>query len=103
MIAKACLDHPVISEIVSSYTSYEKWSKGRAVTYNNTNELLNPDSPYYRPEVIGLKTGSSSLAGDCIVSAAVIHGETYICVVMRSTEERRFQDSIDILEKIYSE
>lgn len=103
MIAKACLDQPVISEIVSSYTSYEKWSNGRAVTYNNTNELLNPDSPYYRPEVIGLKTGSSSLAGDCIVSAAVIEGETYICVVMRSTEERRFQDSIDILEKIYSE
>lgn len=103
MIAKACLDQPVISEIVSSYTSYEKWANGRAVTYNNTNELLNPDSPYYRPEVIGLKTGSSSLAGDCIVSAAVIEGETYICVVMHSTEERRFQDSIDILEKIYSE
>jgi len=100
IIAKACLDDPCISEIVASYSSYEKWSNGREVTYNNTNELLNPNSPYYRPEVIGLKTGTSSLGGACIVSAAVINGNTYICAVMGSTEDARFQDSIDIIDAI---
>lgn len=100
IIAKACLDNSVISEIVASDISYEKWPNGKEVTYNNSNELLNPDSPYYRPEVIGLKTGTSSLSGACVVSAAVIDGETYICVVMGSTKESRFQDSIDILDKI---
>ena len=100
IIAKACLENPVISEIVASYKSYEKWTNGREVTYNNSNELLNPNSPYYRPEVIGLKTGTSSRGGACIVSAAVIDGETYICVVMGSTKESRFQDCIDILDAI---
>lgn len=100
IIAKACLDNPIISEIVASYSSYEKWPNGREVTYSNSNELLDPNSPYYRPEVIGLKTGTSSLGGACIVSAAVIDGETYICVVMGSTKESRFQDSVDILDKI---
>lgn len=103
VIAKACLDDPYISEIVASYTSYERWPNGREVTYNNTNELLNPNSQYYRPEVIGLKTGTSSLGGACIVSAAVINGNTYICAVMGSTENDRFQDSIDIIDAIKSQ
>lgn len=100
IIAKACLENPIISEIVASNTSYERWPNGREVTYNNSNELLDPNSPYYRPEVIGLKTGTSSLGGACIVSAAVMDGEIYICVVMGSTKESRFQDSVDILDKI---
>ena len=100
VIAKACLDNPYISEIVASYSSYERWPNGREVTYNNTNELLNPNSQYYLPEVIGLKTGTSSLGGACIVSAAVINGNTYICAVMGSTEDGRFQDSINIYDAI---
>lgn len=103
IIAKACLDDPYISEIVASYSSYEKWPNGREVTYKNTNELLNPNSQYYRPEVIGLKTGTSSLGGACIISAALISGNTYICAVMGSTENDRFQDSIDIIEAIKSQ
>lgn len=102
IIAKACLDDPCISEIVASYSSYERWPNGREVTYNNTNELLNPNSQYYRPEVIGLKTGTSSRGGACIISAAVINGNTYICAVMGSTENDRFQDSIDIIDAIKS-
>lgn len=100
LIAKACLDNPIISQVVASYTSSERWANGRVVTFNNTNELLNPSSQWYRPEVIGLKTGNSSLAGACLVSAAVINGETYICVVMGSTENARFQNSIDIYDEI---
>lgn len=97
---KACLDDPYISEIISSYTSYPKWVGGREVTYNNSNELLNPNSQYYYPEVIGLKTEASTLAGNCLVSAAVINGETYICVMMGSTADDRFTDSITIYDKI---
>lgn len=100
IIAKACLENPCMAEIVASNTSSEKWANGREVTYNNTNELLNPSSPYYRSEVIGIKTGTSSLGGACVISAAVINGETYICVVMGSTEDARFQDSILIYDEI---
>lgn len=94
------MDDPYISEIVASYTLYQKWVSGREVTYNNSNELLNPNSQYYYPEAIGLKTGASTLAGNCLVSAAVINGETYICVMMGSTADDRFADSIAIYDKI---
>lgn len=103
VIAKACLDNPYIAEIVASYSSYERWPNGREVTYKNTNELLNPNSQYYRPEVIGLKTGSSNLGGACVVSAAVVNGNTYICAVMGSTENDRFKDSVDIIDAIKSQ
>ncbi len=100
IIAQACLDDPYISEIVANYKSYQKWVSGREVTYNNSNELLNPNSQYYYPEAIGLKTGASTLAGNCLVSAAVINGKTYICVMMGSTVDDRFTDSITIYDKI---
>lgn len=58
---------------------------------------------YYRPDVIGIKTGASGLAGSCIVSAAIINEETYICVVMGSTKDARFQDSITLYDKIESQ
>ncbi len=44
IIAKACLEIPCISDIVATYSSYERWPNGREVTYKNTNELLNPNS-----------------------------------------------------------
>lgn len=103
VLAKACLENPCIAEIVASYISYEKWVNDREVTYYNTNELLNPDSSYYYPEAIGIKTGTSDLAGASLVSAAVINGKTYISVVMgAATEDSRFQDSITIYDAIKS-
>lgn len=103
VLAKACLDNPCIAEIVASYISYEKWVNDREVTYYNTNALLNPDSSYYYPEAIGIKTGTSDLAGASLVSAAIINGKTYISVVMgAATEDSRFQDSITIYDAIKS-
>ena len=99
-IAKVCLENETISEIVSGYASSETWHNGREVTYYNTNELLNPNGGYYYPKAIGMKTGGSSAAGQCLVSAAVINGETYICVVMDSTGEGRFADSLAIYYEI---
>lgn len=63
---------------------------------NSTDKI----APASTAKVIGLKTGVSGLAGACIVSAAIINGETYICVVMGSTKDARFQDSIAIYDKI---
>ena len=101
IIAKECLENPCLSEIVGSYRSYEKWSNGREVTYYNTNKLLDPDSAFYYPETIGIKTGTSELSGESLVSAALINGKTYICVVMgAASNDSKFQDSITIFNAI---
>jgi len=99
-IARACLNSTCLSEIISSYSIYEKWQCGREVTYNNTNELLNPGSTFYYPEAIGLKTGNSSEAGACLVSAAEIGGKTYICVIMGASEESRFSDTVSLYNEL---
>ena len=103
MIADACLDNACIAQLIGTYRSYEKWTSGREVTYYNTNQLLDSSSPFYYPEAIGIKTGSTGLAGDCLVSAAEINGKTYICVVMgAATSDARYQDSIQIYDAIKS-
>lgn len=99
-IAKECLKNDILFEIMGSYKIYDTWINGREVTYLNTNDLLNPDSPYYYSNAIGLKTGTSRDAGSCLVSAAVINGQTYICVVMGGYEESRFMDSLTIFNEI---
>jgi D-alanyl-D-alanine carboxypeptidase (penicillin-binding protein 5/6) len=95
-IAKACLAHDVLAEIMGSHKMSDTWGDGREVAYTSTNELLNPDSRYYYPKAVGLKTGSTEDAGSCLVSAAYIDGQTYICVVMGSSAEIRFSDSLAV-------
>jgi D-alanyl-D-alanine carboxypeptidase (penicillin-binding protein 5/6) len=99
-IAKACLENDVLVEIMSSYKISDTLNGGRKVTYTSTNELLNPDSRYYYSKAIGLKTGSTGDAGSCLVSAAYIDGQTYICVVMGSSAEIRFADSLTVFGAI---
>ena len=41
---------------------------------------------------------TGTLGGRRIIKKAVINGNTYIRTVMGSTEEGRFQDSIDIID-----
>lgn len=101
VITKACLENPDLAEIMAKEKSYEKWTSGREVTYHNSNKLLDANSPFYYPEVIGIKTGTSGLAGASLISAAVINDKTYISVVMgASTEDQRFQDSMVIYDAI---
>lgn len=55
---------------------------------SSTNALINPiyGGGYTYPKAIGVKTGTTSAAGKCLVSAAVDRGETLICVVLGAEE-----------------
>ncbi len=55
-------------------------SEARHIT--NTNQLLIPGSPYYNPEVKGVKTGTSSGAGRCLVSNAFRNDKAVISVIL---------------------
>ena len=63
----------------------EKYEEKRYL--NSTNHLLNPTSPYYYADAIGVKTGYTSDAGSCLVSAAETEGVTYIAVVLGAESE----------------
>lgn len=102
-IAKAFWKSSVLRDISSSYRISDTWLSGQKITHNNSNQLINPDSPYYYEYATGLKTGKSVAAGCCLVSAAYIEDALYICVVMGSTEEGRWIDSLALYDAIGSE
>lgn len=97
-IAKAFWESDILRDIAGSYRISDTWLSGQKVTYNNSNELINPDSQYYYERAAGLKTGKSEAAGCCLVSAAYIDNELYLCVVMGSTEEGRWTDSLALYD-----
>jgi D-alanyl-D-alanine carboxypeptidase/glycopeptide antibiotics resistance protein len=100
-IAKAFIDSNTLKTIAGSYRISDVWLSGQEVTYYNTNELINPESPYYYKYASGLKTGKSGLAGSCLISCAYIDNELYVCVVMGSTDEGRWQDSLKLYHAVH--
>lgn len=95
-IASAALDNATLLQIMGTPSVSQQWPSGQTVTLANSNQLINPNSPYYCPQALGLKTGSTSQAGACLISAVSVRGRTYICVVMGSTEEQRYPDMLKL-------
>ncbi|HCC00306.1 MAG TPA: hypothetical protein DEP42_03685 [Ruminococcaceae bacterium] len=57
-----------------------------AVKIQNTNSLIVGGSPYYLSDVKGIKTGTTTEAGACLVSIAQRKALTYYAIVMGGTE-----------------
>ncbi len=81
LLAKLCLDSSPISQVCATtkYTAnYSGTSGGKARTWTNTNNILLSNNSCYIKEAVGLKTGYTSRAGRCLLSAVCIDGEYYI-------------------------
>ncbi|MBR5513897.1 MAG: D-alanyl-D-alanine carboxypeptidase [Ruminococcus sp.] len=70
-----------IRNIASSRSKYVVFASGENITWTNTNSLLHPDSSYYLPDAIGLKTGTTPLAGNCLIAVINRNGTDYIAIV----------------------
>ncbi len=69
-------------------------------TWKNTNALVDPQSVYYCPYCIGLKTGQTPYAGSCLLSAFEYRGQTIVIGVFGCPdEEARFTDSLCLFGK----
>lgn len=67
-------------------------------TLKTTNALINPDSINYYKNAIGIKTGYTSQAGNCLVAEASRDGLEFIAVVLNGD---RFPDSIQLFDYAY--
>ena len=97
LITSYALDNPVFAEIVSTkhYTiSKTNISDERYLT--NKNRLLNS-----LDGCVGVKTGFTSRAGRCLVSAIKRNGVTLVCVVLNCGP--MFEESVELLNSAYSE
>ena len=66
---------------------------GRVKKLTTTNNLLRPNSPFFLPHCIGMKTGFTNLAGKCLISAANYRGRTVICVMLGSSSKFIWRES----------
>ena len=94
------LEDPTILEFAKVSSQTVTFVNGTAKTWTNTNALINPDSPYYCPYALGLKTGQTPYAGSCLLSAFEVKGTTLVIGVFGCPkEEDRFADTLWLLQK----
>ena len=97
-LARYCMQNKTFRDIVSKKScSIPATNKSAQRIYKNTNDLLNPSSIYYYPNCIGIKTGYTSEARNCLVSASNKNGFQLIAVVLGAdlTENKRSARYVD--------
>ena len=92
-IAKVFLDQPVLAEICGLAESRIASEEGKIVSLSNTNKMLHPESVYFNGRIKGVKTGTTSRAGNCLVSVFTVGDYRYLCVVMHSSYDGKFRDT----------
>jgi len=98
LIGLAAAASEVIVEVCKKSTARNVFVDGYDVTWVNTNSLIKKDSPKYYPYCIGLKTGTSTMAGKCLISLAKNGDKEVLSVVMNSDSQGRWEDSRKLLD-----
>ncbi|WP_158606496.1 D-alanyl-D-alanine carboxypeptidase family protein [Paenibacillus ginsengarvi] len=105
LIAKAAMANPAFREavratdyVVAATGARGGGGAGAKLALTNTNQLLQPGSPYYFEGATGIKTGFTDQAGYCLVSSVSAEGKQIIAVVLRSTGKDVYPDARKLLE-----
>lgn len=70
IVAVKAFSDDLIRKTTAMTKATAHFESGGSVTYTNTNDLINPNSSRYYPYCVGLKTGSHTQAGKCLVTVA---------------------------------
>lgn len=108
LIAKYCMKNKTFRSIVSKRNCViSPTNKFDTRQYVNTNDLLNPSSKYYLENCIGIKTGYTSEAKNCLISCCTQNNLELISVVLggaytETGDSVRYVDSRTLFEYGYS-
>ncbi len=103
-MARLAMENPIIAQYAAQSSAEVTFLSGEKRTWVNTNALLHPDSGYYCPDCIGLKTGYEDLAGHCLLSVFPTEDGLRITLVLRApSSDIRFQDSRWLYEQYIME
>ena len=100
LIAKACAENETYMQVANtlSYTLPATNLHQNERTITSTNLMLNPEYPYYRDYIRGMKTGFTTLAGRCYVTFAQKDGHTYGLVILGSNSQNIFREASELLD-----
>ena len=98
-IALACAANPTYMQAADTLQYQMPATNLHAArTLQATNRLLDPEYPYYRADVHGMKTGFTSKAGRCYVTFATQEGRTYGVVILGSNLENVYKEAAQLLD-----
>ena len=83
LIAQYCMRNEIFRNYVSMPScTIAPTNKSEERHFSNTNDLLNSKSVYYNPNVIGIKTGFTTPARNCLISGYYKDGIELISVIL---------------------
>ena len=99
VLAEYVLKVPEIKEITGTFTKTVNVASGDEFTWTNSNYLLDPSSPYYCEYAVGMKTGTTLSAGNCLIAAIEKNGKTYITAVTGcDTDDSRYVLTLKLID-----
>ena len=100
LIASACAANETYMKVANtlSYTLPATNLHQNQRTITSTNLMLNPEYPYYRDYIRGMKTGFTTLAGRCYVTFAQKGGHTYGLVILGSDLDNIYKEASELLD-----
>lgn len=99
LICRYAMRFKEIREISSTSKKKVIFESGENAVWSNSNKLLHRDSPYYFPQAIGMKTGTTSLAGKCLIAVANLDTEIYLAIVAGcKNEDERYTSALKLFE-----
>lgn len=100
VLSKYALTVKQIQDIISYREKYVVFLSGENVTWKNSNQLLNPKSKHYNKYAIGMKTGTTKNAGNCLIAAFSKNNKSYIGIVCGcDTSDSRYKDMNYLFER----
>ncbi len=96
LMTRAAMQEPEFARIVQTQKHTVQWQDGRKLLVHNTNRLLRE-----YPGAIGVKTGTTNEAGQCLIAVAEKAGNRVVVVVLKS--RNRFYDATVLLDYALAE
>lgn len=93
------LESEVITRFVRCRSDSVRFASGETCTWTNTNRLIKPESDYYCPAAIGLKTGYTSQAGCCLLAAfETDSGPLLVGIFGSEGKTSRYENAVKLME-----
>lgn len=99
ILAEYVLNVPEIRQASGTYTKSVQAVTGEVYEWTDSNLLLDPYGSFYCPNAIGIKTGTTLQAGNCLVAAFSVNNKTYITAVCGCNSD---SDRYDLTLKLFS-
>lgn len=96
ILTKAVLNSEVIMDAACTAEKEVLLLSGETLTWKNSNYLIQEEKEYYTPNAIGLKTGSTELAGKCLISLFRQEDGSYLAIGVLGSigDNERYDDTL---------